>query len=613
MLKYLNDYHNEFREQLNIPLMNKEFEEPLVEYIKDTLKSLEIVPAIKILKFEYTDRESDIDINRYIFKREKRKKKKDRYDYKMIADSRCGSLTAWIEITLPEKDPKTNEVKIHRKVLKKSILIPLIDEDGYYYIKGKRYFLIYQLLEKSTYVGNQTITLKSLMPVALKRNTQEADGIEPGVITMGDAMVNDEGGVCKRVSVEKEDIYKRKFTLPVYNIFMFRKEIPAILFYMANGIEWALDFLGVSRLISFESSCDPLINFHPDEDDNELWFPISSKCYIHVKSKKMFEKYPYIQSVVGGLLHVCSNRFTPEHISDTSIWIKKLGNGNYNKGIDMLTFFNRLLDITTQRVLLIDEYHKRDIYSVVRWMMMNFNKLRKKDNLNLYNKRIRCNEYISSLLTLDSSRRLNWLVAMGNKATMDNYKDIFKFPGEILLQKMHVSGVLRFDEQINDMTFFSKFKATFKGPHAMGGQNSKRISVKSRGIHPSYLENLDILVCGSSDPGTSALLSPWNKMNGFYFDDKPEEDEYIYEFNRDMDEFDWEHNQGDPEDHIRIEAKDKDEYLNILNKLSEFGGDIQVFGTSKDDLLIINEGLEDIDDRSEDKKETDSSKSKSEN
>lgn len=494
MLHYLNQYKNDFEDKLNFNLMYKSDDKPLVEYIKDTWKSLEIAPPIHIVKFEYTEDESSIDINRYIFKREKRKKKKDRYKYKMVKDSRCGSLTTWIEIVLPVKNPKTEEIEIHTKMIKKSMLIPLQDEHGRYFIKGKYYLLLYQLLEKSTYSGASTLTLKSLMPIALNRNTKESDAYD-FMVKMEDTMTSDTGDVMKSNVYKAEDVDNVTYNLPVYNIFMFKKEMPAILFYLANGLTWALEYLGVSRILSFEWDFS-----NRDQTADEVWFPISSKCYLRVKSKEIFLKYPYIQSIVGGLLTVTSNRFNPSMIDDTEIWIKKLGNGNnYTKGYDMLTFFNRLLDETTKKILLIDDVHKRNIYSLVRWMMMNFNDLRLKDNMNLYNKRLRCNEYISSLLTLEFSKRLNRVIAMGSKATIDNYKEIFKFPGEILIQQMHASGILRFDDNINDMTFFSKFKITMKGPHSIGNHDSNRISLKQRSIHPSFLGNIDILVCGNSD------------------------------------------------------------------------------------------------------------------
>ena len=64
-----------------------------------------------------------------------------------------------------------------------------------------------------------------------------------------------------------------------------------------------------------------------------------------------------------------------------------------------------------------------------------------KDNCDLSNKRIRCNEYIAQLLTHEFSNKLNRVVSMGSKATIDDMYDMFKFPSIILIQKMHSSGV----------------------------------------------------------------------------------------------------------------------------------------------------------------------------
>ena len=115
---------------------------------------------------------------------------------------------------------------------------------------------------------------------------------------------------------------------------------------------------------------------------------------------------------------------------------------------------------TTRKILILNDFNKRDIYALLRWIMQNYNALRMKDNLSLDNKRLRCNEYIASLLTQEFSKRLNRIITLGAKATMVDYLDMFRFSGEILIQKMHSSGVLRFDDSINDLDFFSKFKYT---------------------------------------------------------------------------------------------------------------------------------------------------------
>lgn len=464
MIKYLKDYISDFEKELNVPLMNKENDRPLVDYVKEAWQSLEIVQNIKILGFEYTEDEANIDINKYIFKRKKKRRKKERYDYKFINDNRYGRLTVHIQISANEVDQRTGESTVRQKNLKKQMLIPLQDEEGYYFINGKKYYIIYQLVDKSTYTSSSSVTLKSLMPVAVKRT-----------------------------SITVEDEKGTSFLLPIYNVYVFKKEIPIILFYAANGMDYALDYLGVSDILKFKASMDDV------NDDKNLYFQISSKCYLEI-NKEMFLKYAYVQSIVGMLLHVSTNRFTIEDMYNKNVWIKKLSKNNtVEKGKDILVFFNRLMDETTKKVLLLDDYNKEDIYSILRWMMQNFNELRMKDNLSLDNKRLRCNEYIASLLTQEFSKKLNRVVTLGAKATLDNYQDMFKFSGDILLQKMHSAGILRFDDTINDMDFFSRFKFTTKGPHSMGRKNTNNISIKYRGIHPSFLGNIDLLVCGNSD------------------------------------------------------------------------------------------------------------------
>lgn len=567
MKKYINDYVSDFEKELNIPLMNKEADMPLVEYVKDAWRSLEIVKNIKILKFEYNENESEIDINRFIFKREKKKRKKDRCDYKFVNDDRYGCLTVHIQITIEEEDQRTKEKSIHQKIIKKQMLIPLQDEEGYYYIKGKKYYIIYQLVDKSTYTSSSSVTLKSLMPIAVKRNSIKTENFTKTVIN-------------------KTDDNGTEYLLPVYNVFVFKKEIPIILFFVANGLDWALSFLGVDTVIKFIEDTDNI-----DEEKN-IYFQVSSKLFIEV-NKELFLKYPYIQGIVGMFLEVCTNRFTLKDMYNKEIWIKKLSNNNtLEKGNDILVFFNRLMDETTKKILMLDDFNKKDVYALLRWIMQNYNTLRMKDNLSLDNKRLRCNEYVASLLTQEFSKRLNRIITLGSKATMGDFHDCFKFSGEILIQKMHSSGILRFDDTINDLDFFSKFKYTTKGPHSLGGKNSNNISIRYRGIHPSFLGNIDLLVCGNSDPGTSGILSPFGKIEGLYFNNSSEPDDFTFDFKKDIKNI----MDKDDVEYLEINCDNKKDYYKILNALVDFNEDsITVSGTSKDNFKIIVENSEDAD------------------
>lgn len=408
MKRRLKNYVCEWEKELNIPLMTKSADAPLVDYVKDTWKSLEVIPQLKIKGFEYSEKESEIDINKHIFKREKKKRKKDRYDVKFIADDRVGKLTVFLEVTMLETDPSTGITTYQVYPIKKTMLIPLKDENGYYMIKSKKYYMIYQLLEKSTYTSSQSVTLKSLMPIACKRNIEEVK-----------AMMEEAGIDHGKSTVEVQDMYGNTYTLPSYYVFVFRKEIPIILFYLSKGIKYTLDYLNVSSVIRF-------INKLPEEVDyvNNLYFQLSSKCILEV-DKEIFEKYPYIQSIVGGFCTVCTNRVTLEQLDDPKQWVKRIANpNNYEKGYSILKYFNRLLDETTKKVLKVPEYHSEDIYALLRWMMQEFNELRLKDNCDLSNKRLRCNEYIASLLTKEFSKRLNRIISMGDKVAIDNIREL---------------------------------------------------------------------------------------------------------------------------------------------------------------------------------------------
>lgn len=572
MKKYLPQYVSEFEDKLNIPLMLKSADIPLVEYIKDAWKSLEIVDSIKILGFDYTEKESDIDINNFIYKREKKKKKKDIYNYKFVQDNRYGCLTTTIQITVKEQD-KGKDIVIRRKTIAKKMLIPIQDEDGYFFIKGKKYYLLYQMVDKSSYTSSSSVTLKSLMPIAVKRNAIKTSEFN-------------------RSTEKAIDTNHVEYNLPIYNVFVFRKEIPIILFYAANGMDWALSYLGVENILGFKETME-----HANYREN-IYFQISSKCFIEV-NREMFLKYPYIQSIVGGLLHICTNRITVQDLNNKNIWIKKLSSNNtLEKGNDILIFLLRLLDRTTQKILMVSDHDKEDIYAILRWMMMNFNELRLKDNMSLNNKRLRCNEYIAALLTQEFSTRLNSVITLGNKATMQDYLDMFKFSGEILLRKIYDSGVLRFNDTMNDLDFFSRFKYTTKGPNSLGRKNSNNISVRYRSLHPSYLGYIDILVCGNTDPGTSGVLSPFNKIEGLYFDNSKEPDSYMYEFHKDMEKI-----MNDKDTlYMEIHADDKDSYYRMLDKIMEFNrGCFKISGVSKEkyDIIVENDTTEESDEDDE--------------
>lgn len=447
LIKQLSAYPTNFDRDLNIPLLNRFDDKGLLEYVLEAWRSLQVLEGIEFLGYDYTDNPSDFEINKYIFKRQKGKSKNEKYDYKFIEDNKVGLLTVYLKISNNEMDFESGKIVRKEKKLKKSMLIPLMDEDGFYFIKGKKYYMIYQMVEKSTYTSANSVILKSLMPFSIRRKT-----------------------------IDREDMEGNMYTLPYYTVGLYSSDTPVMLVYAAHyGIDYALQF--AIECASYEVM-DMVTKYDP-EDKKNIYFGISNKLFLKV-NRKLFKEYIYVQSVVGGFLEICSNRTTYEKRNDTTIWIKKLSNSNVEKGKSLLQSIQRLMDETTKHVIRVDLYNKLDVLHVIRWMTQEFNPLRMKDNMNIGNKRLRCNEAISSLLTHDFSGRLNFLMTLGNRATLDNYRDIFKFSPELLIQKMHSSGIFKYDENINDMDMFSRAKFTTKGPHS-----AQRRKILSCGIKTS--------------------------------------------------------------------------------------------------------------------------------
>jgi hypothetical protein len=481
MKKFIATYNNPNAERINFGIMNKSYDESLVTYIVDTCKSLEVLKYIKFSRYEYISDEHLIDFNNYI-KSRRTKNKKDLTKYMLMKDSRYGELILEFDINC----------KGESKKISKRILVPKADDNGYYLIKGKKYFLLYQLVDNSTYTTKKNLTLKSLMPVSIKRDIKTFSDIEG-----------------------------KEYTAPTYVIYVFRKEVDILLFYFVKyGMEKTLKFFSVDKLIKFVEK--------PDKNSTEIYFQINSKIFLEV-NRNFFLEHQYVQSIVFMLLSTMNNRVGFGSLEDKIFWIEKIGSlfstNQYNyheKGTNTMTFFDRMLDETTRRILKIDNEHKRNIYTIVRWLIQNFNELKNKDNLDLDNKRLRCNEFVASLLTKEFSAKLNRIISLGSKVTIDRIEEIFKFSGDILLTQLFRSNLLRYDDIVNDMNFWNWFRFTLRGPNSVGNRNQNNISVKMRGMHPSYLGRVDIAVIGNSEPGLSSIVTPFCETTGLFFSDKEE-------------------------------------------------------------------------------------------
>lgn len=460
MKDFIKTYKNPNKDKINYDLINRKYDKPLIEYIVDSAKSLEVLKNIEFIGHKFIYYESEIDENKYNKTRKSaRNKKKENYKFMIMEDSRVGELILKFKITF----------KGETEIIEKPILVPIPDDDGLYTIKGKRYILMYQMVDASTYTTRDSVVLKSIMPIFLTRK-----------------------------SFEREDVEGVEYKCPVYTTKVFNNDIDILYFYFAKiGVKNTLKYMGVEEFIKFTESIEDI--------SNNKYFQISSKLFVEVNSE-IFEESDYVKSMVFMILKITSNRVNINNIYDKTFWIEKIGSmfslsqNSYEKGKNILVFLDRMLDETTRSVLRIDPIHKTSMYAILRWQLQNFNDLKKKENLDLANKRLRDNEYIASLLNQVLSKRLLPAINSGRKLSKEKIKDIFKFPGDILIKSLFNSGLFRYDDQVNDLDFFNKLKFTTKGPNSLGGKNTQSIVPAARGLDPSYIGRIDLNVVGNSDP-----------------------------------------------------------------------------------------------------------------
>ena len=136
MKKFIAQYNNTNEERMNFGLINKEYDDDLVDYIIDCCKSLEVLQYIKFIGYEYITDEKDINTSEYIDARSRgRANKKEPVKYMYLQDSRYGELRLKFHLSCNGEEAE----------ITKKILVPVPDEQGYYLIKGTKYFLMYQI------------------------------------------------------------------------------------------------------------------------------------------------------------------------------------------------------------------------------------------------------------------------------------------------------------------------------------------------------------------------------------------------------------------------------------------------------------------------------------
>ena len=545
MLNYIALYPNQYEDMMNPDIILGTQDTPIEDFIIMAMQEFEAIDNIKIEDIKIIRDQDDVDINRHMININYKKKNIDEISipkYKYIADSRYGEIVFTIRVT-------TN---LNEKVIEKRILYP-IEYNGFYYNNGKRMKAIWQLVDGSTYAQRGKNTLKSRMPIIIYQNRKR-------IITD----INDMSYIACSYSYALNSKSKKPGAKAKV------KFINPIMIYSAKmGYTNTIDFFGMKDIVS-------VVNKVKKDEDEYYYFPLDD-TFIKVR-KHHFEKYELVRSFVCMTYNLHSADFpvTIKNIDEREYWLCRIGtvgaakNKNLStfreKGITTIFMIERLLDATTIKNLRLPMYYKHNIYYLIYWMMISFDELRTKSNIDMANKRIRKNEYIvNSSLGKKINENINRLIEKRGKSrlnSMDTLLELFNFGSDIIISGMrNLNDLIKTDDIVNDNDFILDIAFSSKGPQSLGDGNNKKIATKYRYLHPSMAGILDLNTSSNSDIGLSGSFTPFAKLyDKYYFTPEREPCQARYRFEKELAD----------EGFRKFNATDFDDYIKKLEKHDKF-------------------------------------------
>ncbi len=512
MLDYIHDFKNPMVNEFNEDFLSSANDLPIADYVVMAMKEFEAVENIEILGYDVIMDPDEVDINEHSININYKKKNTGDIEiptYKYLSTNRCGEIKFRIRV----------HTNLHEKIVTKKILIP-IEYEGFYTLNNKRWKTLWQLVDASTYSQRGKITLKSRMPIIIYQHKKRP-------------MADMEGEIVEHCNYSYALNSKpRRGSAKIKTKFI----NPLMIFIVKIGLKRAIDFFnlrGVIEVLDYEDA-QKCINDH-DFPDNDIWRYFNINEVVFRVNRELEDEIKFVGSFVSMMYTLSNNEFpvTYENLNDTTYWICRIGYIGSIKSKNLMTFrekgnttiymIERLLDSVTRMNLRLPEIFKSNIYYILKWMIMDFDSLKNRNNLDINNKRIRKNEYIvMSSLGKKISENINRIIEKKSKSklnTMDTLLEMFNFGSDIIINGMrNINDLVKADELVNDMTWLQDLAFSCKGPNSLGEQSSKMISAKYRNIHPSYMGKVDINVSSNSDVGMSGSFTPFVPLfDRFYF------------------------------------------------------------------------------------------------
>jgi len=481
MYNFLKQYGENNPEKFNEEFIYMKRNDNVLEYMKDICKALEVIDGVKFLGAELETDESKLNT-----------RGKEGEKWISLEESRLDNITIRFSI----KDDDGNDELIER-----SILFPKLINDFYYVLDGNKSYPIYQIIDLATYKTPKSLTLKTLlMPIVLRTH-----------------------------EVTLEDVNGNEYTDNLFIIDLFKNKINVLHYYFAKfGFDKTVEMFGYDdHSVGIVDAND--IDFDDSDNEDYIFFKINKNLAVYARDEVMEDSFG--KRFVMMICEMMNLRSTVAKIVVREQWEKKLGmiftknpNSQIDKAKKIIISFERILDDRTKKILRIDDSHKESIYTIIRWMMTEYDYLITKDNMDLANKRIRVNEYLLHPLLIKFST-ITYRLLNKPQVTFNQKKQLFSTLGPgFVIKKLKQNELLRYNNSVNGIDLFtSGLKFSQRGPQSMS-EGGKSISVRYMGLHPSYVGRIGLTTSSSGDPGMTGTFTPFIKTDKFYFTGHSEED-----------------------------------------------------------------------------------------
>lgn len=499
--EFIHQYNDKFRPKFN----NKFFvrsDDDLINALKHVIYSCERDSSfkIKIVSFDIIDDYDDVNHVLWSYeesiinkgknpspedakKSSGNKKKDNQFAYLNLKDSDLKVIRVQYYIQINEK--KNGLVSDTVEVY---IAIPRIIDGFYFRLNGNVYSAMYQIVDASTYNNStaknakkQSITFKTIfMPIRVYRYTNNLVDYNGQAIPVTYFIAN-----------------------------MFKKSLLLIKYFLAKmGFYGCMDFLHLKDIFIVKdlSGVDLINNYAFLIRDMYIVIP-----KIEYDSIQIAQSFVYT-------VHACINHMNQYEFPDVfgpELYIKSLGleftskdlEAIYDKGINILGSLEFIYDDMTREDLKLGWEDKKDVYSVLRWMMYEFNSLRQKDNLDISTKKVRYAEYLASYYATRLAMGIYRISDKGDRADLATIRKAIQIPPMYLINAITKCQLVNYKNCVNDLDSLIALKYTYKGISGIG-EKSNAISSAYRSIHPSHLGRVDIDSSSNSDPGISGTICP---------------------------------------------------------------------------------------------------------